>query len=184
MMRHSDVSVKSYKLSLYIAMKTASVRYLYEVRNRQWPQIVQINHVWLKFEVKVHSKKRLLKAAEALEEKKTSWKMFQQILFWKITIQRGTSSNHFTFLQQSKALQIMLLNIMKIATDKSIRHQNEDYVMYIFHIRTNKSCSGSRRSHLTKTPGHQISCAAASGGSRGADCCYYSSQKKSKIGRS
>lgn len=93
--------------------------------------------------------------------------MFQQILFWKITIQRGTSSNHFTFLQQSKTLQIMLLNIRKIATDKSIRHQNEDYVMSIFHIRTNKSCSGSRLSHLTKTPGHQISSAAASGGSRG-----------------
>lgn len=104
--------------------------------------------------------------------------MFQQILFWKITIQRGTSSNHFTFLQQSKTLQIMLLNIRKIATDKSIRHQNEDYVMYIFHIRTNKSCSGSRLSHLTKTPGHQISSAAASGASRGGDCCNYSSQKK------
>lgn len=50
-------------------MKTESVSYLYEVRNRQWPQIVQLNHVWLKFEVKVHGKKRLLKAAEALEEK-------------------------------------------------------------------------------------------------------------------
>lgn len=50
--------------------------------------------------------------------------------------------------------------------------------MYIFHIRTSKSCSGSRLSHLTKTPGHQISSAAATGGSRGGDCCYYSSQKK------
>lgn len=165
-------------------MKTASVSYLYEVRNRQWPQIVQLNHVWLKFEVKVHGKKKVVESSWGLRgKKKTSWKMFQQILFWKITIQRGTSSNHFTFLQQSKTLQIMLLNIRKIATDKSIRHQNEDYVMYIFHIRTNKSCSGSRLSHLTKTPGHQISSAAASGASRGGDCCNYSSQKKSKIGR-